>query len=222
MTLTKASAIQLTDQANQVSWSADPDSVLGYSLTRNVNAGGDDFIASVAGDARTFFDPFTAAVGDSIVYAVTDLDGGAPVPAPAITIRDLDDAFTYGLIDPLADDIRYTTLPIVKRRLGVPTADVDRDEDITDAIIAAEVQIDQMNGRSFPDTGANPQIAGVPRPIKQWSTDASVAFYKRADAAFGTAGSEAWVGTLDARDDVERILRRRPSLAGYQVGFGVG
>lgn len=61
--------------------------------------------------------------------------------------------YTYGAVDPLADAPRYTTLDLVKERLGIPAADTTRDAEITQNIIAAEYALDVSLGRSFPDPG---------------------------------------------------------------------
>jgi hypothetical protein len=129
-------------------------------------------------------------------------------------------AYTFGPVDPLADSIRYTTLDAVKARLGITHA-VD-DAALTTAIIAAEIAIDQVNGRSFPDTGDNPEIDGIPVAIQEWALDASIAIWKAADAPFGQGGSDAWLGSLDIANITERVLRRHPLALGYKVSWGIG
>ena len=95
------------------------------------------------------------------------------------------------------------------------------DAQLTEAIIAAEVAIDQVNNRSLPDTGINPEIPGVPAAISTWALDASIAIWKAADAPFGQGGGDAWLGSLDVQNITERILRRHPLALGYKVAWGV-
>jgi len=127
--------------------------------------------------------------------------------------------YTYGPVDPLATTPRYTTLDAVKARLGI--TNTESDAALTTAIVAAETAIDQVNGRSFPDTGANPEIAGIPVAIQEWALDASIAIWKAADAPFGQGGSDAWLGSLDIANITERVLRRHPLALGYKVTWGI-
>jgi len=127
--------------------------------------------------------------------------------------------YTFGPVDPLVTAPRYTTLVDVKQRLGI--TNTVSDDQLTAAIVAAEVAIDQWNGRSFPDTGDNPEIDGIPTAIAQWALDASIAVWKAADAPFGQGGSDAWLGALDVAAITERILRRHPLSLGYKVTWGI-
>ena len=127
--------------------------------------------------------------------------------------------FTFGPIDPLADQIRYASLDDVKLRMGITHTDYDGQLGL--AIVSAEVAIDQWNGRSFPDTGDNPEIAGVPAAIRTWAIDASIAVWKAADAPFGQGGGDAWLGSLDIAAITERVIRRHPLSLGYKVSWGV-
>jgi len=221
-----AQAVQRSNQAIDVTWSdTEPPPVAGYTVTATVNAGTPKQRAVLAGDLSTFtdyIDDVGLSVGDTLVYGIVNQDDLETAQTPTLTWRDLDAPFTYGPVNALVDTIRYTSLAEVKARLGIDAADVDQDAIIQQSAIAAEIQIDQMNGRSFPDTGENPEWPGVPEPIRSWATDSAIAVYSRANAPFGRAGSDNWIGTLDVRDEVERALRRNPLALGYQVTFGVG
>jgi hypothetical protein len=127
---------------------------------------------------------------------------------------------TYGPVDPLAATIRYTSLAAVKVALGVAAASTDTA--ITQAIIAAEVAIDQINGRSFPDTGDDPVIDGIPEAIKVWALDASIAVYKMRDLTLGSGGSDDWIGAVDTAEVARRSLRRNPVALGWKVSAGLG
>lgn len=224
MTDFTATSVQRSNSAIQVRWDAIPDTEFQWAIRRFVNLEPVDIIALVRDfQAREWVDTNPPpTVGDTVRYSVTDDTTGDIGEGNTLTIRDLEVPFTFGTIDALVDTIRYTTLIDVKRRLGLLVTDTTNDDLITQSTVAAEIQIDQMNGRSFPDTGANPEWPGIPEPIASWATDAAVAVYKRADAPFGTAGSENWIGTLDVADEVERALRRNPLAVGYKVSFGIG
>ena len=157
-------------------------------------------------------------VGQEVTYMVIDQLTTAAIQA-TITVADFDAPFTFGPVDPLVSGIRYTTLDLVKQRLGI--TNTESDNTLTTAIISAEVAIDQWNGRSFPDTGSNPEIPGVPQAIAEWALDAAIAIWKAADAPFGQGGSEAWLGALDIQNITERVLRRHPLSLGYKVTWGV-
>lgn len=223
MTIT-ATLAQVSNSFLEVQWSdTEVQPAAGYQVDAVINAGLDKLRAILAGDIDVYADDIGElgiVVGDTFEYKVTNLDDLEVGTTNLVTYRDLELPFTFGPIDALANTIRYTSLDEVKRRLGVNTA--TDDDLITQSAIAAEVQIDQMNGRSFPDTGANPEWPGIPEPVRSWATDAAVSVYKRADAPFGQAGSDNWIGTLDVRDEVERALRRNPLAIGYKVSFGIG
>lgn len=225
MTVT-ATLTQVSNAFLEVQWSdTDTPPVAGYQVEVSLNGGALKLRAVLAGDLALFADQvgdLGVAVGDTLQYAVENLDALTIGVTQQVTWRDLEQPFTFGPIDALASAIRYTSLDEVKRRLGIPLTDLDRDDLITQASIAAEVQIDQMNGRAFPDSGANPEWPGVPEAIRSWATDAAIAVYKRADVPLGTGGSDNWIGTLDVADEVERALRRNPLAVGYKVSFGVG
>jgi hypothetical protein len=67
---------------------------------------------------------------------------------------------TYGPVDPLVDAARYTDLATVRERLRIPSGNTTYDDRITTAIVSAEHAIDVELGRSFPDIGAVPGVAG--------------------------------------------------------------
>lgn len=225
MTVT-AKLAQVSNTFLEVVWSdTEVQPAAGYQVDAVINAGVPQLRAVLAGDIDVFADDVSElgiAVGDTFEYLVENLDGAVVGTTNLITYRDLEQPFTFGPIDALISAIRYTSLEEVKRRVGIDIGNTDKDDLLTQAAIAAEVQIDQMNGRSFPDTGSNPEWPGVPETIRSWATDAAVSVYKRADAPFGVGGSDNWIGTLDVADEVERALRRNPLAVGYKVSFGVG
>ncbi|RLB63031.1 MAG: hypothetical protein DRH08_11610, partial [Deltaproteobacteria bacterium] len=106
--------------------------------------------------------------------------------------------------------------------LRIPDTETGFDEDLTEAIVASEIALDFELGRSFPDTGTNPQYAFVPRNISMLCTSAAIAVYKAADAPFGTAGSEDWFGAQSIADVASQTIRRSPLIRGFQVSFGTG
>jgi hypothetical protein len=127
--------------------------------------------------------------------------------------------YTFGPVDPLAAAFRYTTLADVKQRLGIDH--LEYDDQLTTANQAAETAIDQTLGRSFPDTGDNPEVDGVPAAVQSWALDATIALWKAADAPFGQAGSDTWLGSIDIIGETERVMRRHPGAYGYKVSWGV-
>ena len=229
MSIEQIAAVQVSNSVIEITWRDEvPDDPGGYSIYPDLNASG------LGSPLATFnlateqvhanVTPYAFVTGDVLFYRV-GYSNNPPILLPqsdALTVRDLDQPFTYGPVDALADTIRYTSLAEVKTRLGIADTNTDKDDLITQSAIAAEVQIDQINARSFPDTGANPEWPGVPSPIASWATDAAIAVYKRADAPFGTAGSDNWIGTLDTADEVERALRRNPLALGYRIAWGIG
>ena len=225
MTVTNVIATQLSNTQAQIVWQSDTAPVLGFDLLREVNAGGPKALGSVEDVARLFVDATltTAAlsVGDSVVYTVKDLDSTFDVDAPAIILRDLEADFTYGAVSYLNPVPRYTTIAAVKQALNI--TDTSQDTELTTAVVAAETQIDVFNERSFPDTGTNPEIPGIPSTISVWALDASIAVYKLRDATAGgfEAGSDAWIGSIDVADEVRRSLRRNPLAYGFKVAHGI-
>jgi len=131
----------------------------------------------------------------------------------------------YGPLLPLAAGIQYTTLDAVKQVLMI--SDTASDPDLTQAIIAAETAIDQINGRSFPDDSTTEpvhgdEIDGIPDSIKIWALDASIAVFKLRDTTAGfQAGSDDWIGTIDVSEQVRRALRRNPMALGFRITWGL-
>jgi hypothetical protein len=134
----------------------------------------------------------------------------------------------YGTVDPLSSALRYTTLDEIKGRMGIPLADLTLDAVLTQAGIAAEYAIDVELGRSFPDGPGVPDesepgpIQGIPEAVKSAATSTAIAVYKEADAPIGTAGSEAFFGSMDVADIARRIVTRSIVLRGFRVGSGFG
>jgi len=217
----EATATQLSNVAAQVDFTTDgADPVAGFDISIDINTAGFFGLGILSGTQRTWIDAAALwAPGDSVQYKVTDLDTLTAGLTTVMLMADQSVPFTYGPVNPLADTIRYTSLDDVKLRMGI-----DHNEDdaqLTEAIIAAEVAIDQVNQRSLPDQGTNPEIPGVPMAIRTWALDASIAIWKAADAPFGQGGGDAWLGSLDVQNITERILRRHPLALGYKVAWGV-
>ena len=82
--------------------------------------------------------------------------------------------------------------------------------------------MDVYLGRSFPDTGENPQIIGVPESIQNAALSLAIAFWKEADAPMGTAGSDSFFGELSVAESTRQMLERAPGLVGFRVSWGVG
>lgn len=223
MTIT-AQATQLSNTLVQITWvSTDPAPAAGWKIDRTLNppAAPLVLVTDLAGTTLLFADDLTQAglvVGDILEYGITDVDTTTATTV-LITMADLEVPFTFGLVDPLASTARYTTVDDVKQRMGITHA--EQDLALLSAVVAAEVAIDQWNGRSFPDTGDNPEIPGVPEAIRTWALDASIAVWKAADAPFGQGGGDAWLGALDIAQITERIIRRHPLSLGYKVSWGV-
>lgn len=230
MSVFTVTATLLSRSTIEVAWTADSAPALGFEIKRtNPNVGGDPFelLAVVHGGAAllTFTDSSIDSfnVGQVLTYSVEDLDApGSPVTSNAITINDPDVPFTNAPPDPAASAPRYTDLATVKRRLRIPAADTNFDEDLTEAIVAAEIALDFELGQSFPSTGTNPQYAVVPESVSMLMTSAAIAVYKAADAPFGTAGSDDMFGALSIADVASQTIRRSPLIRGLQLSFGVG
>lgn len=182
-------------------------------------------IAVVEANFREFADTTLAAdgvvLGDTVTYRLVDPAGPSViVTASPFTMVDLSAPFTYGPVDPLADTIRYTTLADVKLAAGI-TDDV-LDVELTQAIIAGEVAIDMVNGRSFPDTGINPEIAGIPQGVRVWALDVAIEVWKLRDTVAGfTAGADDWIGTIDVLETARRAIRRNPLSLGWRIAWGL-
>lgn len=217
----EVTAVQLAIGAIEVEWTTtDPDPVAGWDVERDVDSSGFDRIAHiVGGEYRRYLDVRPPDPGQFVAYRIVDLDTATEGDSTAFEVVDTDADYTFGAVDPLVDTIRYTTLEAVKARMGIEHTEADTA--LTSAIISAEVAIDQINGRSLPDSGINPEIPGVPEAIRTWALDASIAIWKAADAPFGQGGGDAWLGSLDVQNITERVLRRHPLALGYKVTWGV-
>ena len=222
MTMT-LQAIQVGTPTVVLDWSTtDPDPALGFEAAINIDAGGWIGLATLSGTLRRFYDVSNLwSPGSILEYRIKDMDTAAEATA-TVTAADLDLPFTYGPPRADADAPRYTSLETVRRRLRIPDTETGFDEDLTEAIVASEIALDFELGRSFPDTGTNPQYAFVPRNISMLCTSAAIAVYKAADAPFGTAGSEDWFGAQSIADVASQTIRRSPLIRGFQVSFGTG
>ena len=176
------------------------------------------FLGSFPADQRFTEDVVNVERGTFITYALVD-QAAATFLTAEIVVTDPGLPFTYG---PVAEftTIRYTTLDAVKTAIGIPDTNADKDPQLTEAIIAGESAIDRELGRSFPDTGSNPQIQTVPVAIENLAKKAAIAVYTGDHTPFGTAGSDEWMGAISVADAVSQTVRRSPLLRGYQVTFG--
>ena len=180
----------------ELTWTAgDPGATL-YTVHRD--DGGGEVVVGFTPPARlTFIDP-AGGLTDGTTYTYR-VSSDAPDTSPLVPILyTAGESFTFGPVDFLPAGPRYTTLDTVKRRLGIDPTNTDRDADITESIVAAETTIDAYLGRSFPDTGDNPEIPGIPEAVKAAALQAAVRVFKEADRAGLSAGSEDWFGTIDA------------------------
>ena len=128
----------------------------------------------------------------------------------------------YGVINPLASTIRYTSLSAVKDHINVNSLDDRYDSTLTQVIIAVEGAIDAHTGRSFPDPSAG-EIEGIPEAIKQVALSTSIAAYNNTEAPSGSGGSDDWFGEQEDSigEIIRREVRRSPLLMGFKVSFGV-
>ena len=221
MTLSNVGVQQLSNSAVQAVWVSDQTPVGGFTVEQSVNAGGFVVRATVDGSARSFIDIVDGLTfTDTVDYRITDVDTPADTGTAGITYSDLDTPFTFGKVNYLADTIRYGSIDVVKQRLNI--TDTSWDTEITQALISAEVAMDIYWGRSFPDTGTNPEIPGIPVQVRQAAENVAVAVLKQTDAPFGVAGSDAFaLGELDFDDQARRELMRSPLLKGFRRGWGV-
>ena len=128
--------------------------------------------------------------------------------------------------DPNEESLRYTSLEAIKERLGIPATDVTRDADITIAGVSGEYAIDVFCGRGFPDIDDPPDspavITVVPRGVVNVALSMAIAIWKQADAPTGTAGSDAFFGTIAPGEDARALLGMSPELVSLRVSWGVG
>ena len=167
-----------------------------------------------AGAGQVVLDGFST---DSGVWigSVEDSFGVFPSFPSPVTLQIAELGVTAGAqrvpVNTLATTARYTTLTRVKERLGV--SGTGKDTRLTQAIVAAEVQIDQHLGGGFTGT--------IPVPIVEAATSIAMAIYKAGDSPTGVAGSDDWLGTIDISDEVRRELQRNPMLVGWRLEWGV-
>jgi len=129
----------------------------------------------------------------------------------------------YGPILPLEPDARYTSVDQVKKALNIN--DTSLDTDILDTIIAAELAIDRLTGRSLPDLPLvepihGNEIDGITQTRREWALSSAIGVLKLRDTVYGQGGSDEWLGAIDVTDQVRRALRRNPLALGEQVSWG--
>jgi len=163
-----------------------------------------------------------AAVGETLEWSLWGITS-QEMDITSILVADLSDTspLTYGKVDFLATAARYTTVAAVKERLAIEPTDVTRDADILSAIIAAELALDIFMHRSFPDTGGNPQIPGIPDGIRQAALQTAIATWKEADSPTGSSGSDAFMGALSVSETTRTMIQQSAVLIGFRVAFGV-
>lgn len=126
---------------------------------------------------------------------------------------------TYGPVDPLASTIRYTTLDAVKKQLAI--TDTVWDVEITQAIISLEVMMDIHMNRSFPDTGTDPEIDGVPEQVRQAALLGALEVFKLGDAPGGVAGSDdgGFIGSWEfaGNSTTQAFNSVKPMLRGFRA-----
>lgn len=215
-------ATQLSNETVEIGWTTDLSPASGWQIWRQDDGGSNVLIGQQAlATDRGYVDLTPPAAGVVATYEVTDspfTETGTAV----LSIADLDVPFTYAPPRPDASAPRYTSLETLKRRLRIPSGNGDYDEDLTEAIVAAEIALDYELGQSFPSTGDNPQYPEIPTTVVMLSTSAAIAVYKAADAPFGKAGSDEWFGSLSVADVASQTIRRSPLIRGLQRSFGVG
>ena len=222
MTIT-ATVQQLSNQSSEIVWSTtDPDPALGFEVSIDIDGAGFVDLGTLSGSSRRFVDLSGLwSPGQTTAYRVTDLDTVETDTTATVIVNDLEVPFTYGpsLVD--AASPRYTTLDAVKIAVGIPVTDAAKDEQLLEAILSSESTIDRELGRSFPDSGTNPQLQYVPAPISSLAKQTAVAIYTSDRSPAGHAGSDDWLGSMSVADVVSRSVRRSPLLRGFQVSFGM-
>lgn len=224
MSVKSGRVTQLSRSTAAVDWVEDSTPPLGFRIDRIAVSTGIVELAIVNGTIRTLVDDTldNRAIGEELTYQIENLQTLEAITLDPIYVQDPDVPFTNAPPDPLASTPRYTDLETVKRRLRIPAANTDFDNDLTEAIVAAEIALDYELGQSFPSTGTNPQYGGIPRNVRTLCTSAAIAVYKAADAPLGTAGSDDWFGALTIADVASQTIRRSPLIRGLQITFGIG
>ena len=224
MTVT-ARAIQQSDASALISWlTTDVDPPAGWAVHRSINAGGELTLATaISATSRAFLDPDGDGIveGDSVAYRVEDLTSTLD-DTDTIIWDDLTTPPTFGPVDPLETDPRYTTIDLVKERLRIPLGNPDFDDRILQAIVSGEYGLDAMLGRSFPDPSPDGQIQGIPIAVIEAATSIATSIYKMGDAPTGVAGSDSFIGAFDVAEVVRNEINRNPVLIGFKVAEGFG
>ena len=136
-------------------------------------------------------------------------------------------SYTYGPIDPLATEPRYTTVAIVEKAVGI---DSDNYTDAVKlAIVSAEYVIDVTLGHSFPDpapavddTGIAPPIEGIPEAVSQAAQLGATRILAANDVPGTTAGADDFLGTFDFENETRRALAAMsPLLIGLKRRWGL-
>ena len=221
MTLT-ISVEQLSNQSSEIVWTTDdPDPALGFEVAVDIDGAGFIGLATISGTGRRFVDLSNLwSPGQTTAYRVTDQDTATTVSSPTVIVNDLELPWTYGPMLVEATAPRYTTLDAVKQAIGIPLTDATKDDEVLEAVLSSESTIDRELGRSFPDSGTNPQIQYVPAAISSLAKQTAVAIYTSDRSPAGHAGSDDWLGSMSVADVVSRSVRRSPLLRGFQVSFG--
>ncbi len=178
------------------------------------------YLAEVQSGTTEFIDRITGLEdGDTVSWTITGVDSSEVTTISGTAQDPTEYDYSFGEVDGSASTIRYTTLADVKARLGI--THTDKDDRITQAIIATEIQIDQHLGRSFPDLSANPEYESTPVPITEAATAIAVAVYQAGNSPTGVIGSDDWIGTIDVGQAVRSEFRTNAMLVGYRATWGV-
>jgi len=216
-----ASVTQVSDTTATVYWVTVADPAAGFTITGELDSSGTvTLLSSPIGSVRTYAaNIYGLPAGSKVEYVVTDVDT-TDVAVAILTVVRTTVGYTYGVVNPLETDARYTSVDQVKQALNI--TDTAEDSEILIAIVATETAIDALNERSFPDTGVNPKIDGIPDAIQVWALDASIAVYKLRDTTAGFAGgSDDWIGQIDVGDQARQALRRNPLALSFKVAWGL-
>ena len=214
---------QVGSAAFRVAWYADDDAGTLWQVNVNTGSGWYVLVDLEEPKARELVVPLYLDDGD-ILYGVridAEPEGVSGSWDPDITWANpyTDADPTWAPANTAAATIRYTTLADVKARLQI--TGTEWDTILTQAIISAEIAMDKWLGRSFPDSGDNPEFPYIPVDIRQAAGNLSVAMARQMDAPFGTSGSSDLFGEIDLGDQVRTALERSPLLRGYRAQWGV-
>lgn len=129
---------------------------------------------------------------------------------------------TYGPVDYLQTEPRYTTIDAIKFAMGI--TDTRYDDEVQTALVSLETMIDVFLGRSFPDTGDNPAIDGIPKQVEMAATVGGMECFKMFDSPAGTGGSDSdgFIGLYDPAAAARNAFNLvRPMLSGLKIQWGV-